>query len=1050
MNYNILFFALIANIICSSQNFPEFILKNIFHAKLDTDPPDLYLREWLNKLVIDFPNDLIKNETEGYIEDLTIYNISIESLITTRKKYIDNKIGVEITLRNLALNIKGKYIFLSKGPKDFLAKISYLILKLPFYLVKNESGFITDVDTSGFTIDLNNAQIELDLDTSDLIKNLVIEILKTVLKLIKKNVIEKNIIQILNTKLREMFKYIDDIISKGTEPDKLNIVMDKNVLADVRKSRVLGSISYLLTNFTGINGPLTLNSLVNLFTNNTGMIKLKSFYKEEINFEYNLTDKNNLTLAKIEFALDDVNIGGLNTWKEFDFLKPYDPLQLKTYTNLGNLTLNVSFALRIKLDNNSHLVKEETVLYEKGQIRTNLQNNKLNAFLQFPFNNERVKEYTDQECVNLDCIIDLVDSNGTGITSMSLKETFNYILLEVKEGGDLEEDLEDIFEKITDLFISCFNDQIGLLINTLLNTTIINFANNKLNEFLYSKNCSGINNPEYNDIDTTITLFVSIGAIVLFSLLIFFPYILGKSCKKEKKEKQITLIKEENINKMVTMSELKNGKEHLIKPKYCIDNIKINWIKELGRIDSSGASLFLNPRVPIFFRIFIPFGIFFTIAFLASSNSGISASTFLVFNLGRRIQLPSMYDISLVNSVHDTWVSGATILSTVICVFSIWKYIKLILMLISFCLPTSILSKKRRENILLILDATGKFNFLDSYIMVMILVAFHLHIEFPVIEQSKAEKGSIIDLFTYEVYGNITSIIGTFISMILSHIMTHLNRNMEDHPDQNKGEKAESYKSIMSFAKTKCINNTIFRIFISSMLFITFGLFITGLIIESFSFCFQGLVGYGINLLGYPQQRRFSIIRLGLNGREVYENPLASEIIFIQIIYFLTILPIPIAFLVNLIILWFVPMTRKSQKILYSIGEILNAWSSIDVFVIALLSGVSQIDLFAKFLVGDKCDDINPIIKKYFSKILEGHDTCFEVEADLSGGIWLFLAAAVSLFIISFVILKECRNALNERLPDNVKEYLKMKEIRYTLTLKNLDSEKILKENDNI
>ena len=160
------------------------------------------------------------------------------------------------------------------------------------------------------------------------------------------------------------------------------------------------------------------------------------------------------------------------------------------------------------------------------------------------------------------------------------------------------------------------------MINTLLNTTIINFANNKLNEFLYSKNCSGINNPEYNDIDTTITLFVSIGAIVLFSLLIFFPYILGKSCKKEKKEKQITLIEEE-INKMVTVSELKNGKEHLIKPKYCIDNIKINWIKELGRIDSSGASLFLNPRVPIFFRIFIPFGIFFTIAFFASSNSGI-------------------------------------------------------------------------------------------------------------------------------------------------------------------------------------------------------------------------------------------------------------------------------------------------------------------------------------------------------------------------------------------------------------------------------------------
>ena len=60
-------------------------------------------------------------------------------------------------------------------------------MKLPFYLVKNESGLITEVDTSGFTIDLDKAQIELDLDTSDFIRNLIIEILKAVLKIIKKN-----------------------------------------------------------------------------------------------------------------------------------------------------------------------------------------------------------------------------------------------------------------------------------------------------------------------------------------------------------------------------------------------------------------------------------------------------------------------------------------------------------------------------------------------------------------------------------------------------------------------------------------------------------------------------------------------------------------------------------------------------------------------------------------------------------------------------------------------------------------------------------------------
>ena len=174
MNHNLLFFILISSIIYSSQDFSNFILENILHSKLGSNPSDLYLREWLNKLVIDLPNDLIKNETKGYIENLTIYNISLESLITTHKKNIDNKIGIEITLRNAGFNIKGKYTLLSENPKNFLAKVSSLTVKLPFYLVRNESGLVTEVDTSGFTIDFDNAKIELDLDKSEIIRNIIV------------------------------------------------------------------------------------------------------------------------------------------------------------------------------------------------------------------------------------------------------------------------------------------------------------------------------------------------------------------------------------------------------------------------------------------------------------------------------------------------------------------------------------------------------------------------------------------------------------------------------------------------------------------------------------------------------------------------------------------------------------------------------------------------------------------------------------------------------------------------------------------------------------
>jgi len=1064
MSRILLFLILIVDMVYSSQNLPYSILKSLIQYKSSQNSKDLYLREWLNKLTIDLPNELIKNETSGYIENLTIYNISLENLITTRKKYIENKVGVELTLYKSALNIKGKYILREDNPKDFLAKISSLTVKLPFYLVKNESGLVTEVDTSGFTIDIENAHIELELDTSEMMRNLVVGILKAVLELIKTNVIEKNIIQTLNTKLSEMFQNVNDIILNGVYPEELNITMEESERADLRYSPIMGSIAYLLTNLTGINGKLSLNNLVNIFTYDTGIVRLKDLYEKEIHFEFNLTDENNTSSGNFEFTLDDLNISGLNTWKEFSALEPYDPLQLFTHTNLGNLTINVSFSLRVKLDNDSNLVNEEAILFEKAQLRTNLQNNKLNAMIQFPFNNKRSKEYTNQECLNLDCVIDLVDSNGTGITALSLNETFHYLTLEIKGGEDLEEDLSDAVEKLADLFISGFNNEIGLLINGLLNTSVINFANKKLNEFLYPKNCPGIPEPDDSQVDATITSISVISAGAAFLALMFCPYILGRACKKDNQTNQENLIEQENI------AEIKDVKNVPVDAKYCFDNIKIQWIKELGRIDPEGASLFLNPRVPIFFRIFIPMAILFSIALFISSNSGTGASVYIVFNLGRRIKAPSLFDFSLINSVHDMWLAGSEVLSTVVAVFSgVWPYLKLVLMLISFMLPTSILSHKRREKILLILDATGKFSILDSYVLIMMMVAFHFHVEVPLSDQSKAKEGSIVDIFCLAAYSFITLIIGTLISLFLSHVITHLHRHLDEHPDQNKGEKAENYKSIMSFAKNKCISDTPFRIFISSMIFITLGLVIIGSVTKCFSFYFHGLAGYALNLLDYPDHRDFSIIKLGLDVRDVYENPDAPEIIFTQFIYFFTILAIPIAFLVILIILWFVPMSRRAQKFLYSIAEILNAWSCIDVFVIALLASVLQIAQFAEFMVGDKCDSIDPIIHNYFSKTLDGHDSCFEVQTYLLEGSWLFFAAAITFFIASFVILKVCRNALNERLPDHVKEYLKMKKnknnddrisnisnindfssSKEALVDDSFGGKKILEENDNI
>jgi hypothetical protein len=205
----------------------------------------------------------------------------------------DYNTGIIIRLKNACFNIKGKYTFLSKVPKNFLAKINELNMILPFFLIKNESGLVTSVDISGFSIDIDKIQIELDLDIPDFFKNLIIETLKLVLKIIKEDIIEKNFVEIINTKLADVFQILNSIIINRVEPEELHIIMDETDIADIRNSSMLGSLAYLLNNLTGINGPLNLNYLVNLFTFNTSIINLRNFYDKEIHFGFNFNDKNN-------------------------------------------------------------------------------------------------------------------------------------------------------------------------------------------------------------------------------------------------------------------------------------------------------------------------------------------------------------------------------------------------------------------------------------------------------------------------------------------------------------------------------------------------------------------------------------------------------------------------------------------------------------------------------------------------------------------------------------------------------------------------------------
>ena len=92
----------------------------------------------------------------------------------------------------------------------------------------------------------------------------------------------------------------------------------------------------------------------------------------------------------------------------------------------------------------------------------------------------------------------------------------------------------------------------------------------------------------------------------------------------------------------------------------------------------------------------------------------------------------------------------------------------------------------------------------------------------------------------------------------------------------------------------------------------------------------------------------------------------------------------PFAVLLAMLGLWLVPLTLASQRSIFVLAEVLNAWSALDVFCIAIAAALLEIQQFAAFIVGDSCDGINVILEEHMDEILEGDDKCFDVIATLT------------------------------------------------------------------
>eukprot|EP00472_Partenskyella_glossopodia_P012166 CAMPEP_0197522608 /NCGR_PEP_ID=MMETSP1318-20131121/7720_1 /TAXON_ID=552666 /ORGANISM="Partenskyella glossopodia, Strain RCC365" /LENGTH=371 /DNA_ID=CAMNT_0043075029 /DNA_START=1 /DNA_END=1116 /DNA_ORIENTATION=- len=298
------------------------------------------------------------------------------------------------------------------------------------------------------------------------------------------------------------------------------------------------------------------------------------------------------------------------------------------------------------------------------------------------------------------------------------------------------------------------------------------------------------------------------------------------------------------------------------------------------------------------------------------------------------------------------------------------------------------------------------------------LVAFRFHITNP--ETEIPTKFLAIDVLVEPRRDFYLFLIGTIMSLLTTHAVLHYHRFSDTSIRVDKGGPKISLANHVfdgpsyGMAKEKKVKCSIFgKLIVTFMLLLGFAVIIWGSFVESFKFEFKGLAG---QFLGDQASAGYSLISIIEAVPQAAEDPSAFGIRWMQSVFYMVSFLIPVVHMVVMLILFWVPMTARFQYAVFFFSEILFAWSALDVFVVSILAAILQIQQFAHFLVGDKCDAINGFIEQYLTGYLGGYNTCFTVIATLSDGCWILFFASLISFAVSQIVMRTCHKAMYGRL----------------------------------
>lgn len=689
------------------------------------------LRCFVGSLVIPVEGDLSIGAGIG-MKDIVVHSIQLANFdfeFDEETTLFDNDFRIQIFLDELIAN--GVYYdALSSG--TFTADAKGVTVSVAIRFTQDSDGFI--IDTFIYPYPMCNIQIDdLQIHTTQAGLAILTPLIGAIRNKIAPMVCPQ--IQKLGPNITEMIKPFNDMVRDNLNGSTPYVLPFDDKVIELDTNVIFKALRYVFDTLIENNGPFDLNKLLNRITHNTGKFTLKDLLNitDSMKDFFNFTTVFEVPLPSLNYSLrislDDFFIDGLNTFHDISLLHVISHYELHTNIGLKHFDVGAAVTLDLKEINTSNIQ-----LGQKVEVRIILDDNKIGFIAQLALPEGRGNDYSSAQCIDIDCIGALFSSQGTGFTNFNLTTTLSEASINLTTGS-LQDKLNIAVNYLFDYVSAHYGKFTGAFVTGVLHDKVIPLINDLISTKIDEAECKPQEDPPYKDIDNFST-FMSLAVLGGFGVfLAIFVIFFVNNCKSLRK----------------------------------------SFFR-----DDEFASLLMTKKLPIWFRLLIPFILLLTFALFVSSNTGLGASVFAKFYLGvegKHVELPSVFDFGLINSILDMWHSGAIVLAVLIAIMSCaWPYTKIVFMFVVWCMPATKIKPHQRQKAIAILDLLGKWSLIDSYVMILMLIAFRMKISLPPIDDLNVFQ---INLFVFPAYGFITLVVGTILSLLCSQVILAAERYVD-------------------------------------------------------------------------------------------------------------------------------------------------------------------------------------------------------------------------------------------------------------------------------